>query len=72
MLVGLIAHPVDLPPVLVERGGFPDVVAVALNISVQIGHVPGDQGSARVVPGAVPDPVARVTGGCPAPATVLR
>ena len=37
MLVGLIAHPVDLVTVFVHGGGFANVVAVALNITMQVG-----------------------------------
>src|SRR5438046_2940736 len=44
----------------VERGGALDVVALALQIPVQIGDVAGDQHALGVVPGSGADAVARI------------
>src|SRR5688500_6544528 len=62
MLVRRVAATVHRLPLLVQRDLLFDRVAVAMHVTVKVGHVPRDQRASRVVPRSAADAIARVHG----------
>src|SRR5690606_32962722 len=60
--VRAVARTVDLLTLLAEGRRLADVVPVAFDVAVQVGHVLRDELALHVVPGARADPVARIDG----------
>src|SRR5690606_2953350 len=58
----IVAGAVDFFALLVQRARLADVVAVALEVTVQFGDVGGDELTLGIVPGTIADAVAGVDG----------
>src|SRR5688572_21833215 len=60
VLVGRIAATFDGIALLIERGLFVDVVAIAMNVAMQLGNVARNQVTLSIVPRTIADAVAGV------------
>src|SRR5688572_24116445 len=62
VLVGCVAAAIDRRALFVERKFLVDAVPIAIQVAVQVGDIPCDDCSTRVVPRSASDTIARVDG----------